>query len=103
MYYCKKDKNQEYNFGTGEKCYCKLHELLLFPPETSINGGCLHPYAEPFLSNKNVVESYFPEGTSIQEYDFETCTGSNCFKLSPEGNGYTMHSFIDYRTIAPEV
>lgn len=86
------DDTKEVTCGFGQtKCFKQTMELAVSAwPETSINGGCLHPFAEPFLSSKSVVASYFPEDTAITQYDFDTCTGANCFNLSPEGSKETI-------------
>ena len=48
-----------------------------------VYGGCLHPFAEAFLNNKDVMESYLAKDMTITTLNFDKCGSSNCFSLSP--------------------
>ena len=37
------------------------------------------PVAESFIGNRNTLERYLPDTASIQSFEFDTCSGSNCF------------------------
>ena len=57
--------------------------LYLYPVQT-VTGGCLLPSSKPFLASQEVLESYFPEDTTVSSFEFDTCSGNNCFEYSPE-------------------
>ena len=61
--------------------YVLIHSFAV----RTVAGGCLLPMSEPFLSNKNIIERYLPEDASVQSFEFNTCSGSNCFDYAPEG------------------
>ena len=67
------------------KCYKQTMDVVVGNwPITTVEGGCLHPFAEPLLKNQQVMESFFPQGSSVNSLNFDTCSGSNCFDLSSE-------------------
>ena len=76
-----------------------------------IYGGCLAVNAEPWFRNRKLVEQYFPADFTVEDYEFNKCTGDNCFALAPEGTkhiaiftslAYVSASFCDeYSTQAP--
>ena len=43
------------------------------------------PRAEALLNNQEVMESYFPSGSSFSSFDFDTCDTPNCFELASQG------------------
>ena len=53
----------------------------------AVEGGCLMPSAETFLSSKAVFERYLPNDATVADFNFETCQGSDCFKI---GAGKTI-------------
>ena len=53
------------------------------------------PMAEPFLSNQDVIAQYLPGYASVESFDFDSCSGSNCFDFSPESeNPYVVLSSL---------
>lgn len=39
--------------------------------------------AESFLADRDLNEAYLPEDISLEDFDFETCTGANCNDITP--------------------
>ena len=75
------------SFKRDGKLINDIKQITVLSPvlAKTIVGGCLMPMAEPFLSNKNVIARYLPKGTTIQSFEFDTCSGANCFDFTPEG------------------
>lgn len=58
----------------------------------SINVGCLLPTAEQFFRSRELNEKYIPKDSTLEEYEFETCSGSNCFEFAPESKNHIFQS-----------
>ena len=72
-----------------------FHSFSLSTVLTTV-GGCLLTMAEPFLSSENVMESYLPSSFSLQSFQFEKCSGSNCFQYSSNGEDKLLAKTWNY-------
>jgi len=80
------DNTKETTCGFGQtKCYqATMTATVGNYPIKQVHGGCLMPFSEPFLKDASYFGKFLPKDGSLRSYEFDTCTGINCFEFSSD-------------------
>ena len=65
-----------------ELMFTKLFLIYIVSTVKQVHGGCLIPFSQPFLEDASYFAKFLPKDGSLRSYEFDTCTGDNCFDIS---------------------